>query len=228
MSEEQTPSGSDAEAPAPNIAPVLWLSLAILLVSPILASTPLGRAATGLLVGLNALIALSRSGARKRVVRGGQMLIGLAVVASIAARDLGDAQWLEAVALGLYALLLLVTPIVVVLRLLRRPRITLDTVAGALAAYVQFGLFFATLYRFVDVVGSSAFFSGHATPTFMDFQFFSFVTLTTLGYGNLVPAGDVGQTLAVLEAIFGQVFLVTIVAVAVGNLGAALPARRSR
>jgi len=59
----------------------------------------------------------------------------------------------------------------------------------------------------------------------MDFQFFSFVTLTTLGYGNLVPASDVGQSLAVMEAVLGQVFLVTVVALAVGNLGAALPKR---
>ena len=65
-------------------------------------------------------------------------------------------------------------------------------------------------------------FSGQ-TATSMDFQFFSYVTLTTLGYGNLVPEGDLGMTLASLEAIIGQVFLVTVVALAVGNLGAEAP-----
>ena len=60
----------------------------------------------------------------------------------------------------------------------------------------------------------------------MDFQFFSFVTLTTLGYGDLVPGTEVGQSLSMVEAVLGQVFLVTVVAMAVGNLGATLPQRR--
>ncbi|MEZ5349172.1 MAG: potassium channel family protein [Microthrixaceae bacterium] len=60
----------------------------------------------------------------------------------------------------------------------------------------------------------------------MDFQFFSFVTLTTLGYGDLVPGTEVGQSLSMVEAVLGQVFLVTVVAMAVGNLGATLPHRR--
>ena len=45
-----------------------------------------------------------------------------------------------------------------------------------------------------------------------DDLFFSFITLTTTGYGNLVPAGNPGQSMAVLEALIGQLFLVTAVA----------------
>src|SRR5262252_10930376 len=56
--------------------------------------------------------------------------------------------------------------------------------------------------------------------------FFSFVTLTTTGYGNLVPAANPGQSLAVLEAIAGQLFLVTAVAKIVNESG--LLSRRRR
>ncbi len=53
----------------------------------------------------------------------------------------------------------------------------------------------------------------------MDSLYFSFTTLTTLGYGDLTPAGDVGRMLAITEALIGQVYLVTIVALIVTNLG---------
>ena len=98
--------------------------------------------------------------------------------------------------------------------------------AGALAAYIQIGLFFATAFRLVELVGSAPFFTEITNPSTMDFQFFSFVTLTTLGYGDLVPGTEVGQSLSMVEAVLGQVFLVTVVAMAVGNLGATLPQRR--
>jgi len=54
--------------------------------------------------------------------------------------------------------------------------------------------------------------------------FFSFVTMTTVGYGNLVPAANPGQTFAVLEAVIGQLFLV----VAVGKIISSLPRRGER
>ena len=53
---------------------------------------------------------------------------------------------------------------------------------------------------------------GRPPPASSDYLFFSYTTLTTTGYGNLVPAGTVGQSLAVLEMLVGQIFLVTLVA----------------
>jgi len=73
---------------------------------------------------------------------------------------------------------------------------------------------FAFVYRFLGAVQASPFFGGEGDGTLSDNLFFSFVTLTTTGYGNLVPAGNPGQSLAVLEALMGQLFLVT----AVGKL----------
>lgn len=64
----------------------------------------------------------------------------------------------------------------------------------------------------IGLVGGAPFFAGQAHATANDYLFFSYTTLTTVGYGNLVPAGSVGQTFAMLEALFGQIYLVIVVA----------------
>jgi voltage-gated potassium channel Kch len=113
----------------------------------------------------------------------------------------------------------------VLVRLMLRPRITVDTLAGALTAYLQIGVFFGALYLFVALIGdTSGFFAQTATPGYSDFDYFSLITLTTVGYGDLTPATRMGQALASIEAVAGQVFLVTVVALTVSNLGR--PTRR--
>jgi hypothetical protein len=71
---------------------------------------------------------------------------------------------------------------------------------------------FAFVYRTLAVAGGGAFFGSQGEGTFPQDLFFSFTTLTTTGYGNLVPASNPGQTLAVSEMLIGQLFLVTAVA----------------
>jgi hypothetical protein len=210
------------------LAPVLWLSLVVMVVSPFFAQSALGRVTTTLLLGGTAVMALRRSGARRAVLFAGEaIVVGLALI-SVLTRELGAAEnTLSMIGVGLVCLLLLVTPAVVVVRLGQRPRVTLDTVAGALAAYIQIGLFFASVFRLVAMVQTTPFFGEAQDGTVMNYQFFSFVTLTTLGYGNLVPVTDVGKSLAMLEAVLGQVFLVTVVAVAVSNLGNTVRPRNS-
>lgn len=228
MSETTVDAPVDNQGSHRPLAPVLWLSIIVLIVTPFLAPNVLGRVTTTLLIGGTAVVALRRSNARRPVVVAGEAIVVGITMITVATREIGEAEdALTATALALLCVLLLVTPVVVVTRLAQRPRITLDTVAGALAAYIQIGLFFSLAYRLVEVVGSAQFFSETAAPTTMDFQFFSFVTLTTLGYGNLVPGTEVGQSLATIEAVLGQVFLVTVVAMAVGNLGASIPPRAS-
>jgi hypothetical protein len=86
-----------------------------------------------------------------------------------------------------------------------------ETVLGAIDAYLLVGMFFAFAYMGAAAVQSEPFF-GVPDPGAAEFLFFSFTTLTTTGYGNLVPAGNPGQTMAVAEMLVGQLFLVTAVA----------------
>jgi voltage-gated potassium channel Kch len=116
-----------------------------------------------------------------------------------------------------------VTLFVVVWGVLHHREITLQTVFGALSAYLLIGFLFSALYTVVAMWGSGPFFADGQPATTPNLQYFSFVTLTTTGYGDLVAAGSGGRSLAVLEALLGQIFLVTLVARLVALLGTARP-----
>jgi hypothetical protein len=109
-------------------------------------------------------------------------------------------------------LLYLVAPFSIVRDLARREGVDRQTMFGALAAYLLLGMAFAFGYRCLGILQPGPFFGDAGDGRLSQCLFFSFVTLTTTGYGNLVPAGNPGQSLAVLEALVGQLFLVTAVA----------------
>jgi hypothetical protein len=117
------------------------------------------------------------------------------------------------------ALLYGIAPLSILRHQLTRPAIDSQTLLAAIAAYLMLGMFFAFSYRTMAEVQSTPFFGAAGPGTIANHLFFSFVTLTTTGYGNLVPAGNPGQTFAVCEAIIGQLFLVTAVAKIVNESG---------
>lgn len=96
--------------------------------------------------------------------------------------------------------------------LIKHLRVTLETILGALCVYIYVGFMAAFAFGFIDDVSSEPFFAQGPDVDLGDFFYFSFVTISTLGYGDLTPALDIGQQLAVLEAVVGQVYLVTLVA----------------
>jgi hypothetical protein len=110
------------------------------------------------------------------------------------------------------ALLVTATLPVTLRRVLQHRRITHETVLGALCSYVLLGLLFAFCYLAVDSVREAPFFSQPGPHVQSEFLYYSFVSLTTLGFGDLSPTVGLPQALTVLEALLGQVFLVTRVA----------------
>jgi len=128
---------------------------------------------------------------------------------------------------GIFAvccLLYLIAPFSIVRHLILRRDIDTETLLGAVAAYLLIGMFFAFAYKAAGEFGSVPFYGSAGHGTLSQDLFFSFVTMTTVGYGNLVPAANPGQTFAVLEAVTGQLFLV----VAVGKIISTLPGRGER
>jgi ion channel len=107
---------------------------------------------------------------------------------------------------------LLMTVILVVRRVLARPIVDLQSIYGALSAYLITGLMFAAFYAAIDHLTHSPFFANNQPASTQTFQYFSFVTLTTLGYGDFTAVQNGGRAIAVLEALAGQVFLATLVA----------------
>jgi len=150
------------------------------------------------------------------------IVLGLAAVAAVASffvhqpgNELGGI-------FTICCLLYLIAPFSIVRHLILRSQIDTETLLGAIAAYLLIGMFFAFAYKAAGEFGSAPFFGAAGDGTLTQDLFFSFVTMTTVGYGNLVPAANPGQTFAVLEAVTGQLFLV----VAVGKIISALQPRR--
>jgi len=110
------------------------------------------------------------------------------------------------------ALVLLLTAAVIVRRVLAKPTVTIQSIYGALSAYLIVGLMFAASYAAIDTLGGTDFFADNQPVNAQTLQYFSFTTLTTLGYGDFTAAGSDGRSIAVLEAMTGQVFLATLVA----------------
>ena len=110
------------------------------------------------------------------------------------------------------ALVLLAAAVMIVRRVLAFGTVTLQSIYGALSAYLVIGFMFAAAFAAIYHFGGDKFFvSGEAANT-QTFQYFSYTTLTTLGYGDFTAAGNSGRAVAVLEALTGQVFLATLVA----------------
>ncbi len=110
------------------------------------------------------------------------------------------------------ALLVTATLPVTLSRVLHHRRVTHETILGALCSYVLLGLLFAFLYLAVDELRTGPFFAQPGIHQQSEYLYFSFVTLTTLGFGDLSPAVGLPQALVALEALVGSVFLVTLVA----------------
>jgi hypothetical protein len=123
--------------------------------------------------------------------------------------------------LGAAALVLGAPPAIavgVVRGLRERGGATVQAIMGVLCIYLLLGMFYAFLYGSIDRLGGDPFFAGGAAATTSNCLYFSFTTLTTVGYGDLAARSDLGHTVAVTEALIGQIYLVTVVAVLVSGL----------
>jgi voltage-gated potassium channel len=125
-------------------------------------------------------------------------------------------------------LLTLVTRGAIARRLWRHAEISVITVLGAVCIYVLLGLSFAFAFQAVGDLGSRPLFASQEGGTRSDYTYFSFITMATVGYGDLTPQGGLGRAMAVIEGLLGQIYLVTAVAALVGNLGRTRAPRQER
>jgi Ion channel len=151
--------------------------------------------------------ALRVSQARPRLRKIASVLMVLAGVAAAANLFRTDAQTYRLVVV-IAGVLYVLAPFSIIRHLAQRHTIDQETMLGAIAAYLLFGIAFAFVYLELGNIQAD-FFGNGQVPTMTQTLFFSLTTLTTTGYGNLVPAGNPGQTLAVFEMVLGQLFLIT-------------------
>ena len=117
-----------------------------------------------------------------------------------------------------------VAMILLIVRVFKDDCVTMDTISGALCAYLLLGLTFASIYAFIDLLQPGSFISTvSASPielahenASLDRIYFSFITLLTVGYGDIVPLSEFAKLFTVIEGFLGQVYLVVIIARLVG------------
>ncbi len=214
---------------------VLVLILATLVSSAMLGTTTLGLVLPLALMALTLAVTLSTSEAGPKTVLVARIAVAIAFVGVVVAELLSFGGLAR---LGFFlcmATLSIVTPIVIVRRLLKHAAVTVNTVAGAADIYLLIGVFFAVVYSAVgaiqagmyDALGqagaaispATAFFVASRPVTGSDFIYYSLVTLSTVGYGDLTATTSFGRLLSTTEALLGQLYLVTVVAVLVANIG---------
>jgi hypothetical protein len=190
------------------------LVLVLIIVSYVVSAAVTAQWAASLVLAVQIVtvwVALRASHARRQVRRFTDVVLVLAGVAALAVLVFPHSHRGDGLLSLASVLLYLIAPFSVVRHLVQRRVIDLETVLGAIAAYLLAGMFFAFLYRSVGQWETSPMFGAQGSGTLSEDLFFSFTTLTTTGYGNLVPAGNPGQTFAVIEMLVGQLFLVTAV-----------------
>jgi Ion channel len=159
------------------------------------------------------------------------MLVAAAVILLSLAEALQGTVDDEATRIANALLVVLAPPAIVVgvLRSMRaRQAVTLEAVFGVLCVYILLGMLFAYSYGLINDFGGSPFFAGGQQATVARCLYYSFTTLTTVGYGDLTSRSNLGHTLSTSEALLGQIYLITVVSLLVSNLRPRRAPERSR
>jgi len=174
-----------------------------------------------------AVVALITAQARGGVVRAAVIVSALAVLLAVIGA-IADHRPFFGLAALLVVCLFVVAAGTVLASVLAQQQVGFRTILGAVSVYVMLAILFASLYGAIDQIAHAPFFGAGTSAGNGDYLFFSLTTLTTTGYGNLVPAGDVGRMFAGIEMLTGQLFVVTFIAglVALWRPGQSLRARR--
>jgi Ion channel len=181
------------------------------------------------LLGFVLLLVLWEARAKRRLMLSAIVIVAGAILASIITAASGKVDD-AATRLPDALLVALTLPAIVVgaARNLRAGRqVTVQTVFAVLSVYLLIGVFFANIYVSINSLGGNPFFAEGQQANVAHCIYYSFTTLTTVGYGDLTARTSLGHTLSVSEGLLGQIYLVTIVALIVTNIGRRPTLRRA-
>jgi voltage-gated potassium channel len=100
--------------------------------------------------------------------------------------------------------------------IIKSETVTGEVIYAAMLVYLLVAQLWALVYTFLDLIDPASFNLPQGQSDFLLFEYYSFVTLTTLGYGDITPLTRVAKAFSVLEAVVGQLYLVVVVAWFVG------------
>jgi hypothetical protein len=197
---------------------MILASLVFQLAAP---ETDWARIVTIVLQGITLLMALVASRVHPYLLRVALAAVSIAILGSVAAL-IGLGVLGPTAGRGITALMVALAPASIARGTIvdvQKNGVSLHTMFGVLCIYLLLGSLFGFAYGIVGSLDSNPFFMQHAAETTKNFLYFSFVTITTVGYGDLTAASNLGRSLAIAEALTGQIYLVTVVAAIVGGLG---------
>ena len=215
-------SGKERSRPSRDRAGAYGLVL-LSIVLTIIAAAAVGRSQWGrlfvsMLQGATLLLTLRISGAKPQARLVFSVLVVLGLVVAAITVVLGDTRISYAIAAAISGLLVIGAPVAIVRGVRDQLEVTVRTVLAALSIYLLIGLFFSFAYSLMAVIDSGPFYASGIDGVLPDHLYFSYTTLTTVGFGDLTASEDVGRMTSALEALVGQLYLVTVVALLVGNL----------
>ena len=199
--------------------------LVALLIAPI--TTERYPGFTGLLLTVTILIAVFSMSASKRIYVAAWSLVAAKVILAVVGFVHDSPELHIAETVVIFAFFILAT-VFAFQRVLKDEYVDMNRIAGAISIYMLIGLIWNSLYFFISLVDPGAFeglvdMSAHNTKVmnaaYMDLLYYSYVTLSTLGYGDITPVSRAAQSLAYLEAICGVMYVAVLVAALVGSYG---------
>jgi Ion channel len=209
----------DARSAGHRYAAILLLAV-VTVVFLVVAPDRAGCRAVALLLSgsmLLAVVVTSRSRISVRRKAAGALVLGTALLALAVAVD-AVPGWLGSLVASLLLIATLGQLVRGLARLLREQGVTPQAVAGALAVYLLLGVVFALAIGVAARLHDGPWFAQGTDGTTSDQLYFSFTALTTTGFGDLSAGTRGGRALTVLEMLTGQIYLVTVIALLVGNL----------
>ncbi len=151
------------------------------------------------------------------------IMIGLAVLGflvSMTARAFHlspqDAFYFYVAGLSVNSLFLLIAIAILIMKIFSEKNITADTIKGGISVYFLMGFLWAFLYSLLLLVNPEALVFAWESFEYSGITYFSFTTLTTLGYGDITPVSWLARNLTILESTFGQIYLTVLIARLVG------------
>src|SRR3954471_22848606 len=215
---ERDGAGAQRRAPEDRYGAVLALLLVLVLF--VIVAPPAGwsRAVALAIEGAALMVSIGTSRSRRDVRRRRTLAAGGAALVGVTTVAVGVVP--SSVTLTIAGLLAFAIPPALgggLLRMVSERGVTAQAVAGSLAIYLVIGLAFAWTIGGAARVDPSAYFAQGTSGTDGQRVYFSLTVLTTTGFGDLTVAGSLGRALTVLEMLIGQLYLVTVIGVVVGN-----------
>jgi hypothetical protein len=176
------------------------------------------RVLTVVLEGLTLLVTLIAARSGRVLFRVAGVVVVFAIVTALASLAVNTSDDSTGWFFALNVLLVAAAPIAIATSLYRREIVDIHTVMGAICIFLLIGTMYAFLYASIGLIGNEPFFVQAQSARLPIYLYFSYVTQTTVGYGDYTAATDLGRALATSEALLGQLYLVTVIAVLVSRM----------